>query len=132
MRRVAAGTPDWGTLLGQLNVQGMAQQLARNCVLETLEDNAVTLCLAQEQKHLQTKMAMDKLQAALSDYFAKPMRLSVVIGKAEAATPAAVEQQVRETRQRQAEDSISQDPFVLDAQSELDAVVLDDTIKPIG
>ena len=127
----AAGRPDWGVLLAQLNVQGMAQQLAKHSVLESLDDGQVTLCLAHEQKHLQTKMAIDRLQAALGEYFAKPVKLNIVLGKIEAATPAVVEQQNRQFRQQQADDSIGLDPFVREAQAELDAVVIDDTIKPI-
>jgi DNA polymerase-3 subunit gamma/tau len=123
--------PDWGVLLAQLNVQGMAQQLAKHSVLENMDDGQVTLCLAHEQKHLQTRMAVDRLQAALAEYFAKPVKLNIVLGKIETATPAVVEQQTKEFRQQQADDSIGLDPFVREAQAELDAVVIDDTIKPI-
>ncbi|MCK9201021.1 MAG: DNA polymerase III subunit gamma/tau [Gallionella sp.] len=127
----AGGLPDWGVLLAQLNVQGMAQQLAKHSVLENLDDGQVTLCLAHEQKHLQTRMAVDRLQAALGEYFAKPVRLTITLGKIETATPAVVEQQTKQFRQQQADDSIGMDNFVREAQSELDAVVIDDTIKPI-
>lgn len=127
-----AGQPDWGTLLAQLNVQGMAQQLAKNCTLESLSDRQITLCLSQEHKHLQTnKMATEKLQAALSDYFAKPIKLIIVLGKTESATPAAVEQQDRQLRQQQANDSIARDDFVREAQSELGASLITESIKPI-
>lgn len=134
--RVAAespsGLPDWSVLLSQLNVQGMAQQMAKHCVLESFSDGQITLRLSQEQRHFQTnKMATDKLQAALSDYFAKPVRLSVVVGKAEAATPAVLEQQARQMRQQQADDSIAQDDFVRDAQAEFGASLVADSIKPI-
>jgi DNA polymerase-3 subunit gamma/tau len=128
----SAGQPDWGVLLSQLNVQGMAQQLAKHCVLESFSDGQITLRLSQEQRHFQTnKMATDKLQAALSDYFAKPVKLNIVVGKAEAATPAVLEQQARQLRQQQADDSIAQDGFVRDAQAELGAGVVTDSIKPI-
>ena len=123
--------PDWGVLLAQLNVQGMAQQLAKHSVLESLDDGQVTLCLSPDQKHLQTKMAVDRLQAVLGEYFAKPVKLNIVLGKIEAATPAVVEQQNKQFRQQQADDSIGLDPFVREAQAELDAVVINDTIKPI-
>ncbi len=127
-----AGLPDWGVLLSQLNVQGMAQQMAKHCVLENFSDGQITLRLSQEQRHFQAnKMATDKLQAALSDYFAKPVRLSIVVGKAEAATPAVLEQQARQLRQQQAEDSITQDGFMREAQAELGASVVTDSIKPI-
>ena len=129
---VPAGQPDWGTLLTQLNVQGMAQQLAKNCILQSFSDGRITLCLSQEHKHLQTnKTATEKLQAALSDYFARPVKLNVVLGEPESATPAVVEQQARQLKQQQASDSIAQDNFVREAQSELGASLITESIKPI-
>ncbi|OGT05705.1 MAG: DNA polymerase III, subunit gamma and tau [Gallionellales bacterium RBG_16_57_15] len=128
----SAAQPDWGTLLAQLNVQGMAQQLAKNCVLQSFTDGRITLCLAQEHKHLQTnKMATEKLQAALSDYFARPVKLNIVLSTTESVTPAVVEQQAKQLRQQQASDSIAQDNFVREAQSELGASLITESIKPI-
>ncbi len=129
-----AGTenPDWTVLLAQLNVQGMAQQLAKHCVLQSFSDGQITLCLSQEHKHLQTnKTATDKLQAALSDYFAKPVKLKIVLGVVEAATPAVIEHQGKQQKQQQASDSITQDSFVREAQSDLGATLVPESIKPI-
>jgi DNA polymerase-3 subunit gamma/tau len=105
---------DWNVLLAQLNVQGMARELARNCVLESFADGKISLSLAPQHKQFLTnKMAQDKLQAALSDYFAQPVRLSLSVGApASAVTPAVVEQQEKQVRQQTAADAISQDPFV--------------------
>lgn len=123
---------DWGVLLAQLNVQGMAQQLARNCTLESLSDRQIILCLDQQHKHLQAnKTASEKLQVALNDYFARPVKLNIILGKAESATPAVVEQQARQFRQQQANDSIAQDCFVREARAELGADVIAESIKPI-
>ena len=123
---------DWGTLLAQLNVQGMAKELAKNCTLESFTEGRLTLGLAPQFKHLQTnKMAQDKLQAALSDYFAQPVKLVVTLGVPNAATPAAVEQHEKETRQQVAVEAIMQDPFVREVQEQLGAQVLEDSIKPI-
>jgi DNA polymerase-3 subunit gamma/tau len=127
-----SGNHDWGVLLTQLNVQGMTQQLAKHCVLQNFSDGHITLCLSQEHKHFQTnKMATEKLQAALSDYFAKPMKLSIVLGKTEAATPAVIEHQGKQLKQQQASDSIALDSFVREAQSELGAILVPESIKPI-
>ena len=128
----AGQPPDWRVLLAQLNVQGMAQQLAKNCTLESFSDSQITLCLAPEHKHLQAnKIATEKLQAALSDYFAKPVKLNIVLGKTESATPAVVEQQAKQLKQQQASDSIAQDRFVREAQAELDAELIAESVKPI-
>ena len=129
---VSGNQPDWGVILTQLNVQGMAQQLAKHCVLESFSDQQITLRLSLEHKHLQTSRgAAAKLQSALTDYFAKPMRLNIVLGKTETATPAVIEQQSKELKQQQANVSIAQDSFVRAAQTELDADLIAESIKPI-
>jgi len=121
--------PDWPELLRSLNVQAMAQQLARHCVLDKVEDQQVVLRLAQEHKHLQTKMATDNLQTALSDHFGYPVKLLVVLGRVEVATPAKIERDTREVNQLQANESIAQDEFVNKAQTQLAATVLAESIK---
>jgi DNA polymerase-3 subunit gamma/tau len=122
---------DWGILLQQLNLQSMAQQLAKNCVLESFGNGQITLLLSPEHKHSQTKIATDRLQTALSEYFAQPMKLSIVLGKMETATPALIEQQGRQLKQQRASDSIAQDNFVREAQAELDAELIMESIKSI-
>lgn len=124
--------PEWSVLLSKLNVQGMAQQLAKHCVLQSLIDGQITLCLSHEHKHLQTnKNAIEKLQASLEEYFSKPMRLNVVLGKAETATPALLEYQDKQFKQQQASESIAQDSFVRVAKTELEASLITESIKPI-
>jgi DNA polymerase III subunit gamma/tau len=127
----ANATLDWNVLLAQLNVQGMARELARNCVLENFVDGKMSLNLAPQHKQFLTnKMAQDKLQAALSDYFVQPIRLTLSVGvPASVATPAAVEQQEKQVRQQTAADAISQDPFVREAQAQLDAQIVENSIK---
>jgi DNA polymerase-3 subunit gamma/tau len=111
----------------------MAKELAKNCVLASFEDGRMVLNLAPQFKHMQSnKMALDKLQSSLSDYFAKPLRLVVELGVAkDAATPAAFEQQVKQTRQQQAEEAIKQDVFVREAQSKFGAQLIEGAIRPV-
>jgi DNA polymerase-3 subunit gamma/tau len=130
----ASGTDlDWNALLSQLNLQGMARELAKNCVLVSFSEGRAVLSLAPQHKHLQSnKIAQDKLQAALSEYFVKPIRLSVELGVAkDVATPAAVEQHEKLTRQQQAEEAIKQDAFVREAQAHLGAQVIENSIRPV-
>ena len=128
-----SGSLDWNTLLTQLNLQGMARELAKHSVLASFADGRLVLHLAPQQKHLQTnKLAVDKLQSALSEYFAQPVKLLVELGSTDAvATPAAVEQEVKRTRQQQAEEAIRQDAFVREAQTMLGAQIIENSIKPV-
>ena len=124
--------PDWGVILDHLNVQGMAQQLAKHCVMDSFSDRQITLRLSLEHKHLQSnRMATEKLQAALTDYFARPVKLKIVLGNADSATPAILEQQSKQLDQQLASDAIVHDRFVHDAQAKLDAVLIEESIKPI-
>jgi DNA polymerase-3 subunit gamma/tau len=111
----------------------MARELAKHSVLESFSEGRLVLHLAPQQKHLQTnKMAVDKLQAALSEYFAQTVRLVVELGASNAvATPAVVEQMEKHSRQQQAEEAIKQDAFVREAQAVLGAQIVESSIKPI-
>ncbi len=130
---LAAGElPDWANLLAQLNLQGLAGQLAKNCVLESLAGERMVLSLSAEHKGLQNnKVAFERLQAVLSDYFARPMKMQIVLGQNSTATPAIVEQQVKSDRQQQANEAIATDDFVMAAQAELGAQLLNDSIRAI-
>jgi DNA polymerase-3 subunit gamma/tau len=128
---VSGGQPEWGSLLTQLNVQGMAQQLAKHCVMDNFSDRQITLRLSQEHKQLQTKAATEKLQAALTAYFAKPIKLNIVLGDSVSETPAVMEKRSKHLKQQQASDSIAHDRFVREAQTELGADLIQESIKPI-
>jgi DNA polymerase-3 subunit gamma/tau len=128
----AAPALEWGVLLAQLNIQGSARELAKHCTLESFTEGRLVLNLAPQQKHmLSQKMAQEKLQAALTDYFAQPVRLTVTLAASNIATPAAAEQQEKLARQQQATAAIMQDPFVREAQAQLGAQVIEDSIKPV-
>ncbi len=122
---------DWNVLLAQLNVQGMARELARNCVLLSFAGGKIVLSLAPQHKQfMNNKMAQDKLQSALSEYFAQPVRMQLLVGASlESVTPAVVEQQEKEVRQQAAAEAITQDPFVREAQAQLDAQIIENSIK---
>ncbi len=129
---LADGKLDWTALVGRLNLQAMAQELAKHCVLENYAEGVVVLSLAPQRKLLNSKMAQDKLQAALSDHFGLAVRLQVNLGvTSDKVTPAVVEQQVKQSRQQQAEASILSDNFVREAQEQFGAQIVENSIKPI-
>jgi DNA polymerase-3 subunit gamma/tau len=129
----ADGSQNWAVIVSRLKIQGMAQQLAKNCVLESIAGSKLTLCLSAEHKHLlSNKAASDKLKGALSEYFAKPVTIEIVLGTLDAGTPAMKERLDKEAKQQQASESISRDNFVREAQAQLGATVIPESIKPIS
>jgi len=102
-------------------------------VLASFNEGRLVLHLSPQHKQLQSnKMALEKLQAALAEYFARPVKLIVELGvTVDVATPAAVEQHEKDTRQQQAEAAIKQDVFVREAQSQLGAQLIEGAIRPV-
>jgi DNA polymerase-3 subunit gamma/tau len=100
-------------------------------VLESFVDGKMSFSVTPQHKQFLTnKMAQDKLQTALSDYFAQPVRIQLSVGVPGAlATPAVVEQQEKQVRHQAAAEAISQDPFVREAQAQLDAEIVENSIK---
>jgi len=47
----------------------------------------------------------------MEEYFSRPMKLNVVLGKADTATPALLEYQGKQLKQQQACEAIEQDNF---------------------
>ncbi|MBI5917863.1 MAG: DNA polymerase III subunit gamma/tau [Nitrosomonadales bacterium] len=127
------GDVNWMALIGRLSLQAMALELAKNCVLESAASGLVALKLSPSHKHLLTsKMAQDRLQAALGEHYGQAVRLSITLGEsAVVATPAAVEQHEKQVRQQQATASIMQDVFVREAQAQLGAELVENSIKSV-
>lgn len=123
---------DWHMLVGQLQIGGMARELAQHCELKALTAATVLLRLAPAHRHLQMKPAQDKVQQALSEHFGRALALKIELAETQSDTPAATAQRGRQERQERAIAAIEQDPFVRDVIETFDASLLESSIKPIS
>jgi DNA polymerase-3 subunit gamma/tau len=97
----------------------------------SIAEGTVNLRLAELHQHLASKMAQDKIQAALAAYLGQAVRLAIEIGKPASMTPAAKEKSESEARQARAIASIEQDSFVREMVETFDARINDASIKPV-
>lgn len=123
---------DWHEIVAALGLSGLPRELAQNCELRHIRDNECALRLSPANAHLQMKPSQDKLQSALSEYFARPMQVRIELAQNQTETPAAVAGRQRQERAEQASSAIEQDSFVRDVIDTLDASVLESSIKPIA
>ncbi|GHU11318.1 hypothetical protein FACS1894185_4340 [Betaproteobacteria bacterium] len=126
-----AANPEWHALTAQLNISGMAKQLAQHCDLVTQDAKNCVLQLAAEHQHLLSRVAQDKLEEALVEHLGHTVKLVIEIGKIERATPAQVAAQQHKIRHNDAIAAIERDPFVRDAIENLGAELNESSIKPI-
>jgi DNA polymerase-3 subunit gamma/tau len=129
----AAAEPvqEWPVLVASLKLGGMARMLAQHCELIRADASRIALRLPDEHRHLLEKPYRDKLQAALDERFGRRIALEIALGEANGTSLAALEDQERQARQRQAVEAIDRDPFVRELVENFDARVADESIRPV-
>jgi DNA polymerase-3 subunit gamma/tau len=114
-----------------LKLGGMARELAQHCELSRVDGSQVALRLSPTHRHLQMRPAQDKVQQALSEYFGRPMQLTIDLQEVIGDTPAAAAQRRRKEQQDQAVASVEQDDFVRGVIDQFDATLIESSIKPL-
>lgn len=133
-RNVGHGSWDgnWPALAAVLPVRGMVQQLAQQTELVHWERNgsAYVLHLKSPIATLCTPNNINRLTEVLTEHFGQPVKITTEIGKVEeTANQNAIE--VRAERQRQAEETITNDPYVKSVIAEFGGHIVEGSIKPI-
>jgi DNA polymerase-3 subunit gamma/tau len=122
---------DWPSLIRSMHLVAMAGELAKNCVLEVLDESACVLVLDPKLGHLRSANAMATLEKALQTHFRRPLKLAIKLAAAAQETPAVRSQREQEERQRAAEIEIEQDENVRAMKELFDARVVPGTVKPL-
>ncbi|MGN6388852.1 MAG: DNA polymerase III subunit gamma/tau [Burkholderiaceae bacterium] len=123
---------DWPALAAALPVRGVAQQLAQQSELDTvLREGAHTVfALRVPLETLLSAGSADKLAAALTERFGRPMQVRATVGQvADTAHARAMVRQAE--RQQEAERTIENDPFVQTLVREFGATIVPGSIRPV-
>ena len=120
---------DWPSLAVDLPLKGIAYQLAFNSELTACDAASVPLAVPVPQYAESAQVA--KLKAALTDKLGRPLEVSVSVGPAR-RTAAAVDAAARADRQQQAEQEITQNPFVQSLIRDFGASIVQGSIKPLA
>jgi DNA polymerase-3 subunit gamma/tau len=127
---VLSSNDDWITLVAALNAGGMAQMLARNCELKSFDGRRLELTVPPEHRHLLDPAYQEKLAAAIRAKLGA-VRVNISVGEHSGASLAALEDQAQRALKAKAIASIEADPFVRDMVDNLDAKLIEDSIKPL-
>jgi len=117
-------------LLPRLEVNGMAAQLAANCMPIAQDGNLLTLSVAENFASMMGSAAEKRLLEALQRFAGNNLKLKLQTGQA-IDTPAERAQVAAENRQQQAEHDVLNDPFVRGLQDTFDAEVVAGSIRAI-
>jgi DNA polymerase III subunit gamma/tau len=131
---LAAASPlpqgqEWPRVVDALRVSGLARELAAHSELLSTEGDHFRLRVPI--KSYAETANVERLRAALSEHFGRPLRVSVVVGNTGGApTAATVAEQARAERLKNAEQAIYADPFVQELIENFGAQVEPQSIRP--
>ncbi len=112
---------DWRQVAEALPVVGMTRQLAMNAVLAEWDGEHMRLLLPREHAALASANWVQRLQAALREYYQAPVQLQVDVGEPQAETPAAQHARQRQQRRQEAVSLLENDPNVRALKAAFDA-----------
>jgi len=123
---------NWPQLAADLSLRGMVAQMAQQSELVRCEQsgNSVIFHLRIPVETLRASGNIEKLTAVLGERFNKNVRVETEIG-AVALTANARAQADRAERQREAEQTMQNDPFVQVMMREFDASIVPGSIRPL-
>jgi len=123
---------NWPHLAAALPLRGMVQQMAQQSELVRCENVGNSLCfhLRIPVETLRASGNVDKLTAVLGEHFGKNIRVETEIG-AVALTANAKAEADRAERQREAEQTVRNDPFVQVMMREFGASIVPGSIRPL-
>ena len=124
-------TIQWGDIISAMNIDALTRELARNCVLENIDDTVCNLILDSGHKQLCSSRTEANLQKALRAYRKTPLKLVITTDKSMLDTPAVQLNKAREDKQQAAVDAINSDENIQALKEHLGARVISGTIEPI-
>jgi DNA polymerase-3 subunit gamma/tau len=128
-----ANRPDWHSLMRQLPVKGMVQQLAFQTELQEWKDSAagVKATIVTPMPQLASEASIARLAEALTTHFGKPIKVVIEKGEVEGKTVAKVDAQIHQEKRMNAEQMIAADPFIQQLEKEFGAKVVGGSVKPL-
>ncbi|WOG29959.1 DNA polymerase III subunit gamma/tau [Endozoicomonas sp. 8E] len=122
----------WVPVFRSLPLGGVTRTIASHCEYVSHSAGRVDLRLDSGRSTLYNDTHRQRLEKALSDYFDQPLRVQVEIGQVQAETPAAWRERKMAERMADARSSIFNDQHVQGLINEFSAVVIEDSIQPVG
>ena len=122
---------NWHEFISEARITGAPRQLAEHCAIKESTADRLALVLASDNAHLNTDRVRTRLLEELRKQFSGRVSVKIEVGKPPTATPAQIRAKGESERMRKARASIESDPVVKTLQTEFDAVLEVDSIRPL-
>ena len=120
----------WENLINEMNLVGVVNELARNCILKSLENDKILLSLTPSSKHLLNQNMKARLEEAIIKKFGKNIKLTITIEDSNDESPSEAAARLKKEQNTQAKDAVKNDPDVKSLLDTFDATIDQDSIQP--
>ena len=120
----------WQAIVEQLNLKGIANQLAHHCAMVSQQDDKVVLCVDPKHAPMAQERVRQSIEAALQNHLGRPVHLVIETGEQLQVTPAQNKAVAQAKQQDVMIKSVEDDPNVQFMQAQLGAIIEPDSIKP--
>jgi len=120
---------DWGDVVNQLPLSGLAQQLANHCVYVGKEAGQLQLMLAPSHSHLNSEKILQRLEQAVSQYYGEKLIVKIQAGEATTDTPAVKQEKQHQQNLNNAVKTLEADPNVIAMKEILNAKLDPQSVK---
>ncbi len=108
----AASDITWDNIVAQLPVSGIARQVVANSILVSKEGNLVKLKLSPSNANMVGESVLQRLQQALSQFYAETIKIQLIEATLEEETPAIKAEKQQQNELQEAVVTISEDPNI--------------------
>ncbi len=122
---------DWLAVFPDLNLSGMARNVAANCELTSFSQNEVVFCLDEVNCKLFQQAHVRQIEGALQASLGAPVKVSLHSGVVSSETPYLKAQREKRERQQAAIDSIMSDETINDLLQTFGGQVDQSSIRPL-
>lgn len=126
-----AGNNEWGELVEQTSLSGMAKELAMNCACERLSEEQITLSLSPKLQHLHKEERVSDMQEGVRAVTKPGLVIVLEIEESDRETPAECLDRLGYEQLEQTKQNLHSDPGVKALMSEFGATINEESIKPV-
>ena len=128
--RFAHQKDDWAKLIEKMALGGRMRQFALHSIYH-YENNQANIQVDVSQRHLDSAILRQKLQAALNDMYGSDVELVFEFAQGVIDSPYLIQQKIDAHRHQQAIDTINQDPIVVQFIEQFSAEIDENTIQAL-
>lgn len=119
----------WEKMINEMELVGLVNELARNCVLKSQNKNKIELSLTPPSKFLLNKNLEDRLKDAINKKLGTDIELIITIENSDSESPSEVDTRVKKELKNSAKEAVKNDPDVQSLLDTFDATIDQDSIQ---